>query len=95
MRAPEKLTGQVPISASIISSDLSSTGFTEAASIKQIEQLISDFSSAALRCVRAGFDGIELHGAHGYLISQFLGRKTNQRKDNWGGSINNLSLIHI
>ena len=45
MRAPEKLTGQVPISASIIPSDLSSTGFTEAASIKQIEQLIFDFSS--------------------------------------------------
>ena len=89
MRAPEKLTGQVPISASIIPSDLSSTGFTKAASIKQIDQLIFDFSSAALRCVRAGFDGIELHGAHGYLISQFLGQKTNQRKDNWGGSINN------
>lgn len=89
MRAPEKLTGQVPISASIIPCDLSSTGFTEAASIKQIEQLIYDFSSAALRCVKAGFDGIELHGAHGYLISQFLGKKTNQRKDNWGGSINN------
>ena len=89
MRAPEKLTGQVPISASIISSDLSSTGFTEAGSIKQIEQLIFDFSSAALRCVKAGFDGIELHGAHGYLISQFLGLKRNLRKDNWGGSINN------
>ena len=78
MRAPEKLTGQVPISASIISSDLSSTGFTEAASIKQIEQLIFDFSSAALRCVRAGFDGIELHGAHGYLISQFLGFRVSE-----------------
>ena len=87
MKAPEHLTGQIPISASVIPSNLSPTGFTKAASLEQIENLINDFKLAALRCLKAGFDGIELHAAHGYLISQFLGKKTNLRNDKWGGSI--------
>jgi len=87
MRAPEKLTGNIPISASKIPCKESSTGYTKAANQKDIESIIFDFKSAAIRCVEAGFDGIELHGAHGYLISQFLGNKTNLRKDNWGGDI--------
>ena len=91
MRAPEKLTGNIPISASKIPCKESSTGFTKAANQKDIEGIILDFKSAAIRCVEAGFDGIELHGAHGYLISQFLGKKTNNRKDIWGGDINNRS----
>ncbi|MDG1847885.1 MAG: NADH:flavin oxidoreductase, partial [Candidatus Marinimicrobia bacterium] len=85
MRAPEKLTGNIPISSSKIPCKESSTGSTKAANQKDIEDIIFDFKSAAIRCVEAGFDGIELHGAHGYLISQFLGKKTNHRKDIWGG----------
>ena len=38
---------------------------------KDIDKIINDFTSSALRCAEAGFDGVELHGAHGYLISQF------------------------
>ena len=95
MRAPEKLTGNIPISASKIPCKESSTGSTKAANQKDIEGIIFDFKSAAIRCVEAGFDGIELHGAHGYLISQFLGKKTNHRKDIWGGDIHNRSKFLI
>ena len=95
MRAPEKLTGNIPISASKIPCKESSTGSTKAANQKDIEGIIFDFKSAAIRCVEAGFDGIELHGAHGYLISQFLGKKTNHRNDIWGGDIHNRSKFLI
>ena len=57
----------------------------------EIEDIISSFGDAASRCAKAGFDGIELHGAHGYLICQFLGEKANRRKDEWGGEILNRS----
>ena len=87
MRAPESLTGKIPMSASKIPCKESSSGFTHPASVQDINNIIKDFSLAAERCVKSGFDGIELHGAHGYLISQFLGKKTNLRNDDWGGDI--------
>ena len=95
MRAPEKLTGKIPISASKIPFEQSSTGFTRSVNVTEIEELIHDFQAAALRSVESGFDGIELHGAHGYLISQFLGEKTNLRNDKWGGNINGRSKFFI
>ena len=55
----------------------------------QIITAINQFSYAADSVQRAGFTGIELQAAHGYLISQFLSPRTNQRMDNWGGSLEN------
>ena len=52
-----------------------------------IEEMISDFASAAWRALEAGFDGIEIHGAHLYLISQFLSPLTNKRADRYGGDV--------
>ena len=95
MRAPEFLTGKIPISASKIPFKDSSTGFTRAASLSDINRIIQDFSLAAERCVKAGFDGVEIHGAHGYLITQFLGKNTNTRKDEWGGDITGRSKFLI
>jgi 2,4-dienoyl-CoA reductase-like NADH-dependent reductase (Old Yellow Enzyme family) len=60
-----------------------------ALSIKQITKIIDDYKKAAAHAMEAGFDGVEIHGANGYLIDQFLQTKTNERKDNYGGSISN------
>ncbi len=54
-----------------------------------IEALIEKFGNAAERAAQAGFDFIELHSAHGYLLHQFLSPLSNQRKDQWGGSLEN------
>jgi 2,4-dienoyl-CoA reductase-like NADH-dependent reductase (Old Yellow Enzyme family)/thioredoxin reductase len=53
---------------------------------EEILDLIERFSETALRAQRAGLDGIEFHGAHGYLISEFMSPHTNQRVDEWGGT---------
>ena len=95
LQADENLTGSTPISASRTKSRLSKTGFSKQASEKEIIKVISDFKDAACRCHEAGFDGVEIHGAHGYLITQFLGIKTNLRSDSWGGSLNNRSRLLI
>lgn len=54
-----------------------------------ILRIIADFVAAARRAVEAGFELLELHGAHGYLGSQFLSPRTNRREDRWGGSLDN------
>ena len=54
---------------------------------EEILQLIKDFGEATRRAIEAGFDGIELHGASGYIIQQFFSPHSNTRTDRWGGSI--------
>lgn len=56
---------------------------------EEIERIIGDYVSAAERAIEAGFDGVELHGANGYLIDQFFNTASNKRADQWGGSIPN------
>ena len=76
------------VSASAIAYD---TGWNvpHALEDEEILQLIERFVEAARRAERAGFDFIELHAAHGYLIFQFLSPLSNQRTDRWGGSLEN------
>ncbi len=57
--------------------------------ISEISQTIEDFKNAAIRAKNAGFDGIQLHAAHGFLLSQFLSPFFNKRTDEYGGSLNN------
>lgn len=58
-----------------------------------INNVIKAFVDAALRCKKAGFDGVQIHGAHGYLLSQFLDPYHNRRNDEYGGSIKNRSRL--
>lgn len=60
---------------------------------EEIAQITADFASAALRCKNAGADGVQLHCAHGYLLSQFLSPYYNQRTDEYGGTIENRARI--
>ena len=60
-----------------------------------IEQLIQRFVDTAVKAEQAGFDGVQIHAAHGYLISQFLSPLTNKREDEFGGSIENRMRLLI
>lgn len=57
--------------------------------IDEIKQVVADYKAAAQRAKDAGFDGVEVHGANGYLINQFLDSRSNQRDDEYGGSVEN------
>ena len=56
-------------------------------SVAEIERIVEQFADAAQRCQQAGFDGIQIHAAHGYLLNQFLTPYTNRRSDTYGGTL--------
>ncbi len=62
-------------------------------STAEVEQLVEDFVSGARRAERAGFEGVELHGAHGYMLAQFLSAEDNRRTDCYGGSLENRARV--
>jgi len=62
---------------------------------EDIEGIIADFATAAMRGREAGFDAIQLHGAHGYLMSQVISPLYNRRTDRWGGSTENRRRFHL
>ena len=61
----------------------------KAASHADIERILGDYAAAARNAIAAGFDGVQIHGANGYLIDQFLRDGTNRRSDDYGGSVDN------
>lgn len=87
VRSPSSLIGQPPWSASSFQEESSEFEVPRAGTVEDIERVLAEFVAAARRCAQAGFDGVELHGAHGYLLSQFLSRTMNPRTDGWGGSL--------
>ncbi|KAI1283625.1 NADH oxidase [Xylaria sp. FL0933] len=90
-QVPEALQPH-PISASpvhLVTEGNGPFGVPRAATQQDIDSIIEGFAHAAEYLERAGFDGMELHGAHGYLIAQFLSATTNQRTDKYGGSLEN------
>lgn len=73
-------------------SDDPETG-ARALTLKEVEDLRDDFIAAAKRAEKAGFDGVEVHGAHGYILLQFLSPKFNRRDDRYGGSLENRARL--
>ena len=88
MRSPKEEIGEQPVCPS----DNEETG-ARALTLIEVEQLKEDFIAAAERVEKAGFDGVEIHGAHGYILCQFLSPAINQRTDQYGGSLENRARI--
>ncbi len=83
-----KVIGQTPLCPSPVRDWLTGIRPREIKTI-EIEEIIKAFAEGAWRVKQAGFDGVQLNAAHGYLINQFLSARTNRRKDDWGGSLEN------
>jgi 2,4-dienoyl-CoA reductase-like NADH-dependent reductase (Old Yellow Enzyme family) len=83
-----KVIGQKPVCPSPVKDWLTGIRPREITT-EEIEELIKGFAEAASRIKQAGFDGVQLNAAHGYLINEFLSARTNRRKDYWGGSLEN------
>lgn len=88
MRTPPALSGRAPQCPS----DDEQTG-AKAMSLAEVERTKDAFVAAARRAEQAGFDGVELHGAHGYLLCEFLSPELNRRTDDYGGPLANRSRI--
>lgn len=90
MRSPAELIGETPVCPSD-NAEFKARALTS----PEVEQLTQDFIAGAVRAEKAGFDGVEIHGAHGYVLAQFLSPKVNQRTDQWGGSAGNRARIVV
>ena len=88
MRSPKEIIGE----AAVCPSNDEKTG-ARALLRSEVKQLIEDFISAAVRAEKSGFDGVELHGAHSYILCQFFSSEINRRDDEYGGDLENRSRI--
>lgn len=88
MRSPAELIGGAPVCPSD-NEKTGARGLTHA----EVKQLIADFVAAAVRAEQAGFDGVELHGAHSYILCQFFSAEVNHRDDEYGGTLENRCRI--
>jgi len=82
------IIGELPVAPSAIQDPLIGQTPRELATA-EVEELVEKYAQAARRCREAGYDAVELHGAHGYLINQFLSPFSNKRTDKFGGNFNN------
>jgi 2,4-dienoyl-CoA reductase-like NADH-dependent reductase (Old Yellow Enzyme family) len=88
MRSPEDQINQQPVSASPVEKQ-NARGL----SLTEVHQLRDDFITAAVRAQKCGYHGVEVHGAHGYILTQFLSADINKRADEYGGSLQNRARL--
>lgn len=88
MRSPKDVIGKTPVCPS----DNEETG-ARALSHEEVLMLKNDFVSAAKRAKQWGYDGVEIHGAHGYILTQFISAEINQRDDEYGGNLENRARL--
>ena len=93
--ARSDVTGMDSVGPSAVANPNNSDVIPKELSIKEIKDIIREFKEAALRVKNAGFDGVEIHSAHGYLLSQFISPLTNKRTDEYGGNIKGRIKIHL
>lgn len=85
---------QPALAPSFLAEDPFFTGLHRSMNEDEILETIEAFGDGAERARNAGFDGVQIHGAHAYLLSQFLSPFTNRRKDRWGGGLENRLRLH-
>ncbi|MBC2726634.1 NADH:flavin oxidoreductase [Desulfosporosinus sp.] len=90
-----KTKNNLPLAPSIIENDPYYLGQHQAITEREIWEIIHSFGDGAKRAKEAGFDAVQLHGAHAYLLSQFLSTYTNRRQDQWGGNLENRLRLHF
>ena len=88
IRSPRELVEGGPVGPSIHEKSNS-----RALSLKEVHALRDDFIEAGVRAKKSGYNGVEIHGAHGYILCQFLSSRYNVRKDSYGGSLENRSRL--
>ena len=91
--ANPKLSGQTPIAPSSVEGIVN--GPRQEMTSEDIKGVIESFAAAAVRAKSAGFDGVQIHGAHGYLLSEFISPLFNFRTDEYGGSIENRARLPL
>jgi len=84
----------LPLAPSVIQNDPYYSGEYREITDSEIWEVINAFGDGAKRAKEAGFDAVQVHGAHAYLLSQFLSSFTNRRQDEWGGSLQNRLRLH-
>ncbi|MBK5253338.1 MAG: NADH:flavin oxidoreductase [Peptostreptococcaceae bacterium] len=92
--ASENVTGYEPVGPSPIANPRKGE-IPKELSIKEIKDIIENFAKAAGRVKEAGFDGVEIHSAHGYMLNQFFSPLTNKRTDEYGGDVLSRIRIHL
>ncbi|BCQ39488.1 MULTISPECIES: flavocytochrome c [Erwinia] len=89
MVEPELIGGRTPVAPSAIAAPRDGATTPQALTAEEVDVMITKFGDAVNRAIKAGFDGVEIHGANTYLIQQFYSPNSNQRDDKWGGSRDN------
>ena len=92
--ADEQVSGMAPVGPSVVANPRKG-GIPRELTLQEISSIVKAFQDAARRVKEAGFDGVEIHSAHGYLLNQFFSPLTNKRRDEYGGDVYNRIRLHL